>query len=83
MDKTSISPEVLDFIKSQLTNVTCSKSSTLSFLKGFVLGQCSVIIVVILVLKYLFTEDVKRVNRVCAINEKKKRLYTKKKEVVF
>ncbi|KAI9272243.1 hypothetical protein EDC94DRAFT_595834 [Helicostylum pulchrum] len=63
MDKTSISPEVLDFIKSQLTNVTCSKSSTLSFLKGFVLGQCSVIIVVILVLKYLFTEDVKRVNR--------------------
>ncbi|KAI9357158.1 hypothetical protein BD770DRAFT_443852 [Pilaira anomala] len=59
----SISPEILELVRSQFIHVSCSKSSTLSFLKGFVLGQCSVIIVVILVLKYLFTEDVKRVNK--------------------
>lgn len=56
--------QILDLVKTQLATVTCSKSSTMSFLKGFVLGQCSVVIVVILVLKYLFTEDVKRVNKV-------------------
>ncbi|CAO3607190.1 unnamed protein product [Mucor hiemalis] len=32
-------------------------------MKGFVLGQLFVIVIVILVLKYLFTEDVKRVNK--------------------
>lgn len=82
MDKASISPEVLDFIKSQLINVSCSKNSTLSFLKGFVLGQCSVIIVVILVLKYLFTEDPKRVNKVCKNIREKEVFFLKKKETL-
>lgn len=56
--------QILELVKTQLTTITCAKSTTMSFLKGFVLGQCSVVIVVILVLKYLFTEDVKRVNKV-------------------
>lgn len=59
-----ISPQVLDLLKTQLRESTCTTSSTLSFVKGFVLGQLSVVVVVILVLKYLFTEDVKRVNKV-------------------
>lgn len=59
-----VSPQVLDLLKTHLKDMTCTTSSTLSFVKGFVLGQLSVVVVVILVLKYLFTEDVKRVNKV-------------------
>lgn len=62
--ETFVAPQVLELLKSQLTEITCAKSSTMSFVKGFVLGQLSIIVVVILVLKYLFTEDVKRVNKV-------------------
>jgi maintenance of morphology protein 1 len=56
--------QLIDLIETQLARSACSKSSTLSFVKGFILGQLSVIIVMILVLRYLFTEDVKRVKKV-------------------
>lgn len=56
--------EIVDLIQTHLINASCSKSSTLSFIKGFILGQLSVIVVVILVLRYLFTEDVKHVKKV-------------------
>ncbi|KAK4514354.1 uncharacterized protein ATC70_001947 [Mucor velutinosus] len=52
-----------DQLVSLISNITCAKSSSLSFIKGFILGQLSVIVVVVLVLRYLFTEDVKRVNK--------------------
>ncbi|CAO3679215.1 unnamed protein product [Rhizopus microsporus] len=55
--------QLIDLIETQLAQSACSKSSTLSFVKGFILGQLSVIIVMILVLRYLFTEDVKRVKK--------------------
>lgn len=66
MQQSTLSSEaqVLDQLKVHLTDVTCNKSSAISFVKGFVLGQLFVIVIVILVLKYLFTEDVKRVNKV-------------------
>lgn len=51
-------------LASLISEITCAKSSSLSFIKGFILGQLSVIVVVVLVLRYLFTEDVKRVNKV-------------------
>lgn len=55
--------QIIDLIQTQLAH-SCTKNSTLSFVKGFVLGQLSVIVVVILVLRYLFTEDVKHVKKV-------------------
>lgn len=55
-----------DQLVTLISNITCAKSSSLSFIKGFILGQLSVIVVVVLVLRYLFTEDVKRVNKVIA-----------------
>ncbi|CEG69926.1 Putative Maintenance of mitochondrial morphology protein 1 [Rhizopus microsporus] len=55
--------QLIDLIETQLARSACSKSSTVSFVKGFILGQLSVIIVMILVLRYLFTEDVKRVKK--------------------
>lgn len=63
--------EIVDLIQTHLINASCSKSSTLSFIKGFILGQLSVIVVVILVLRYLFTEDVKHVKKVIWTVKKK------------
>jgi maintenance of morphology protein 1 len=62
--ETFVAPQVLELLKSHLTDITCTRNSTLSFVKGFVLGQLSVIVVVVLVLRYLFTEDVKSINKV-------------------
>lgn len=59
-----ITSQALATLSVQLAELSCTKSSTLSFIKGFILGQLSVIVVVVLVLRYLFTEDVKRVKKV-------------------
>jgi hypothetical protein len=59
-----ITSQVLASLSAQLAEISCTKSSTISFIKGFILGQLSVIVVVVLVLRYLFTEDVKRVKKV-------------------
>jgi maintenance of morphology protein 1 len=61
---TEITPQLIDSLKHQLTEISCSKTGTYSFMKGFILGQLSVIILVALVLRYLFTEDVKNVKKV-------------------
>jgi len=37
-----------DQLVSLISNITCAKSSSLSFIKGFILGQLSVIVVVVL-----------------------------------
>ncbi|CAO3697187.1 unnamed protein product [Rhizopus stolonifer] len=54
--------QIIHLIQTQFTH-SCTRNSTLSFVKGFVLGQLSVIVVVILVLRYLFTEDVEHVKK--------------------
>ncbi|KAI8646752.1 hypothetical protein BD408DRAFT_428447 [Parasitella parasitica] len=58
-----ISPISQHELVSIISEISCTKSSLLSFIKGFILGQLSVIVVVILVLRYLFTEDIKRVKK--------------------
>lgn len=65
----TISPQVLDYIRGELTVQTCMYGSALSFIKGFVLGQLSVIIVIVLALRYLLMEDVKRVKKVIVDND--------------
>lgn len=69
METAASMPHILQYdqIASLISEITCAKSSSLAFIKGFVLGQLSVIVVVVLVLRYLFTEDVKRVNKVIAM----------------
>ena len=59
-----MSSEVLDYFREELSVQTCMRSSTLSFMKGFMLGQLSVIVVIVLALRYLLMEDVKRVKKV-------------------
>ncbi|KAI8991108.1 hypothetical protein BDF20DRAFT_842705 [Mycotypha africana] len=58
--------QAIESLKLQLLQTACTKSSsisTLAFLKGFIVGQLSVIFVVALVLRYLFTEGVQREKR--------------------
>jgi maintenance of morphology protein 1 len=43
---------------------TCQYVRTLSFMQGFLLGQFSVLIVVVFAIRYLLMEDVKRVKKV-------------------
>ncbi|KAI9255181.1 hypothetical protein BDA99DRAFT_518107 [Phascolomyces articulosus] len=65
MEQTPIptSSEVLDYFREELSVQTCMRSSTLSFMKGFMLGQLSVIVLIVLALRYLLMEDVKRVKK--------------------
>ncbi|KAF7720875.1 ERMES complex subunit mmm1 [Apophysomyces ossiformis] len=59
----TLSPQVLRCIQGELEANACSHSSTFSFIKGFMLGQLSVIVVVVLALRYLLMEDMKRVKK--------------------
>ncbi|KAL0073530.1 hypothetical protein F4703DRAFT_1799638 [Phycomyces blakesleeanus] len=58
-----ITPQVLDYIRETLHDHACSHNSAISFFQGFVLGQLSVITIVILALRYLLMEDVKGVKK--------------------
>ncbi|KAI8875479.1 hypothetical protein K501DRAFT_338682 [Backusella circina FSU 941] len=60
MESTNVvSPKVVEWIKDELSARACQHSNTLSFLKGFLLGQVFIIALVILAVRYLFMEDVK------------------------
>jgi maintenance of morphology protein 1 len=60
----AVSPKVVEWIKDELSARACQHSNTLSFLKGFFLGQVFIIALVILAVRYLFMEDVKGVKKV-------------------
>ncbi|KAI8388870.1 uncharacterized protein BYT42DRAFT_561569 [Radiomyces spectabilis] len=55
--------QLLETIREELAIQACSNSSALSFIKGFIVGQVSVIVVIIIALRYLLMEDVKRVKK--------------------
>lgn len=60
----TLSPQVLEYLKGELAAQSCRYGSATSFLKGFLLGQLSVMLVIALALRYLLMEDVKKVKRV-------------------
>ncbi|KAI7880631.1 hypothetical protein K492DRAFT_237146 [Lichtheimia hyalospora FSU 10163] len=47
----------------ELKDQTCMYSNSTSFIRGFMLGQLSVLIVIVLALRYLLMEDVKKVRK--------------------
>lgn len=53
----------------ELKDQTCMYSNSTSFIRGFMLGQLSVLIVIVLALRYLLMEDVKKVRKVCKPRE--------------
>ncbi|KAL1934290.1 hypothetical protein VTP01DRAFT_6472 [Rhizomucor pusillus] len=59
----TLSPQVLEYLKGELAAQSCRYGSATSFLKGFLLGQLSVMLVIALALRYLLMEDVKKVKR--------------------
>lgn len=61
---TYLTPQVIDYLKEELRDQSCLYGNTMSFLKGLIFGQLSVIILIVLALRYLLMEDVRRVKKV-------------------
>ncbi|KAI8976453.1 hypothetical protein BDB01DRAFT_802919 [Pilobolus umbonatus] len=63
LDREFITDKVVEVIQTEISQLSCGKTNTISFLKGFILGQMSIVVMVLLVVRYLFTEDVERVKK--------------------
>ncbi|KAI7861504.1 hypothetical protein BDF14DRAFT_1868472 [Spinellus fusiger] len=59
----SVWPQIKDYIREELNHKACSHFSATSFMEGFILGQLSVIIIVVLAIRYLLMEEVKQVKK--------------------